>query len=86
MSQEYWDCHAHVFGPIERFPVSERRGYMPPVRTLEQLEANGRRAGIGHVVLVQPSIYARISRVSWKRCPRAMEGIAQWQGSTPTSP
>jgi predicted TIM-barrel fold metal-dependent hydrolase len=57
MAHEFWDCHTHVFGPIERFPVAERRGYTPPVRTIEQLEENGRRAGIGHVVLVQPSIY-----------------------------
>jgi predicted TIM-barrel fold metal-dependent hydrolase len=57
MPDDRWDCHAHVFGPIERFPGSERRGYTPPVRTIEQLEANARRAGVGHVVLVQPSIY-----------------------------
>ena len=57
MSGASWDCHVHVFGPADRYPLSPRRGYTPPVRTLEMLEAAAAGEGVGHVVLVQPSVY-----------------------------
>ncbi len=49
-----WDCHVHVFD--DSAPV--RAGhYVPahrPLRTIEQL---AQRHGVGHLVLVQPSVY-----------------------------
>lgn len=58
MSDDFWDCHTHVFGPAERYPVSGQGGYSPPIRRLDELEAEGEKVQVGHVVLVQPSIYA----------------------------
>lgn len=57
MSGASWDSHVHVFGTADRYPLSPRRGYTPPERTLEQLESVAAAAGVGHAVLVQPSVY-----------------------------
>ena len=53
-----WDCHAHVFGPYNQYPLAAGRSYTPPeatqddyLRVLAQLE-------LQHAVLVQPSAYA----------------------------
>ncbi len=52
-----WDCHNHLFGPYERFPLAADRSYTPP----EALEAGHaemlRRQGLSHAVLVHPSAY-----------------------------
>jgi predicted TIM-barrel fold metal-dependent hydrolase len=49
-----WDCHVHVFDAAA--PV--RPGHYRPVhRPLAQIEATARAHGIGHLVLVQPSVY-----------------------------
>lgn len=49
-----WDCHVHVFDASR--PV--RAGhYHPTDRRLHEIEALARAQGIGHLVLVQPSVY-----------------------------
>ncbi|MCX7274015.1 MAG: amidohydrolase family protein [Burkholderiales bacterium] len=49
-----WDCHVHVFDAAA--PV--RAGhYQPAHRPLAQIEAQAGRVGVGHLVLVQPSVY-----------------------------
>ncbi len=47
------DCHAHLFGPWDRFPYAEGRGYTPPDAPLELYLALLRRLGFGRAVLVQ---------------------------------
>ena len=56
------DCHAHVFGPVARYPYFKRRIYTPPDapppaywRMLEAL-------GVTRAVLVQPSVYGTDNR------------------------
>lgn len=49
-----WDAHIHVFDAAA--PVREGH-YTPGTRTLEEIESAGRGHGIGHLVLVQPSVY-----------------------------
>lgn len=51
------DCHAHVFGPQQRYPYLPQAGYIPPdalpgdyVRMLTTL-------GCERAVLIQPSVY-----------------------------
>ncbi|MGA3157473.1 MAG: amidohydrolase family protein [Steroidobacteraceae bacterium] len=46
------DCHAHVFGPFDRFPLAEDRPYTPPVTTKESYFEMLRTAGIARGVLV----------------------------------
>jgi len=49
-----WDCHVHVFDDS----APQRAGHYQPVRRpLAQIEAQAAQAGVGHLVLVQPSVY-----------------------------
>lgn len=52
-----WDCHAHLFGPYERFPLAGERSYTPPEALEPQYMALLRRLGLGNGVLVHPSAY-----------------------------
>jgi predicted TIM-barrel fold metal-dependent hydrolase len=52
-----WDCHTHVFGPYERFPLAAERSYSPPPAPLEAYLAMLDRVGLAHGVLVHPSAY-----------------------------
>ncbi|RYY71818.1 MAG: amidohydrolase, partial [Comamonadaceae bacterium] len=52
-----WDCHAHLFGPYERFPLAAQRSYTPPEATAPQYLSLLRRLGLDHGVLVHPSAY-----------------------------
>ncbi|MFZ9297803.1 MAG: amidohydrolase family protein [Hylemonella sp.] len=52
-----WDCHNHLFGPYDRYPLATDRSYTPP-EALEDGHAEMlRRQGLSHAVLVQPSAY-----------------------------
>lgn len=49
-----WDCHVHVFDAAA--PVRPGH-YLPAHRPLAEIEALAAAHGIGHLVLVQPSVY-----------------------------
>jgi predicted TIM-barrel fold metal-dependent hydrolase len=51
------DCHVHVIGPKDRFPLARERTYTPKDATQGELAAMLARLGLERVVLVQPSIY-----------------------------
>lgn len=52
-----WDCHAHLFGPYERFPLAAERSYTPPEAPRERYLALLDQLGMRHGVLVHPSAY-----------------------------
>jgi len=52
-----WDCHFHVFEDPRQYPLSESRAYTPPLRPIEQYWKIMAPLGVGHAVLVQPSVY-----------------------------
>jgi predicted TIM-barrel fold metal-dependent hydrolase len=52
-----WDCHAHLFGPYDRFPLAVDRSYTPPEAVASQYLALLSRLGLSHGVLVHPSAY-----------------------------
>lgn len=52
------DCHVHVFGPYDRFPLSPDRRYMPGPAPLADLLAHQQTLGLDRVVIVQPSAYS----------------------------
>lgn len=49
-----WDCHVHVFDASA--PVRPGH-YVPAHRPLGEIEQLAQRHGVGHLVLVQPSVY-----------------------------
>jgi predicted TIM-barrel fold metal-dependent hydrolase len=53
-----WDCHAHVFGPYDRYPLAPNPSHTPPEATQAQYLAMLQRLGLSHGVLVHPSAYA----------------------------
>ena len=56
------DCHLHVFGPFERFPLSRERAYNVDEAPLAEHEAVKRQAGLERSVLVQASGYGTDNR------------------------
>ncbi len=51
------DCHFHIFGPYDRYPLSPGRSYSPPEASVAQYLALAGTVGIERMVVVQPSIY-----------------------------
>ena len=52
-----WDCHAHLFGPYDRFPLAADRSYTPPEALASQYLTLLSRLRLSHGVLVHPSAY-----------------------------
>ena len=52
-----WDCHAHLFGPYERYPLAAERSYTPPEAIAAQHLEHLTRLGLAQGVLVHPSAY-----------------------------
>lgn len=50
-----WDCHAHVFGPYDRYPLLPGRLYDPPLAPQGGYLAMLDKAGFAHGVLVHAS-------------------------------
>lgn len=51
------DCHVHVFGDRSLYPVRVPSAYEPPASPLGALADVAASAGVGRVVLVQPTPY-----------------------------
>jgi predicted TIM-barrel fold metal-dependent hydrolase len=51
------DCHVHVVGDPDKFPMSPRRDYTPPPAAVSQLRHMLRILGLDRVVIVTPTIY-----------------------------
>lgn len=51
------DCHAHVFGPFDRFPLAENRSYTPPLAPVGAYWEMLDHLGFSRAVVVQASAY-----------------------------
>lgn len=49
------DCHVHVFGPREQYPLAEDRTFAPGVASVDDLLRMHARIGVSRVVIVQAS-------------------------------
>ncbi|WP_119166114.1 amidohydrolase family protein [Algihabitans albus] len=58
------DCHAHVFGPVERYPYTRHRTYTPPDAPLEAYQTMLSTLGLERAVIVQPSVYGTDNRAT----------------------
>lgn len=73
------DCHAHLFGPADRFPYAEGRGYTPPDAPLEAYLALLDRLGFARAVLVQGNAHGYDNRVlldALARAPGRLRAVA----------
>jgi len=51
------DCHAHIYGPAERYPYRAGRRYTPAPVGLAEYRAILATLGVARAVIVQPTIY-----------------------------
>lgn len=52
-----WDCHTHLYGPWNQFPLPADAAYSPPPAPFSELLAMHQRLGIEQGVLVQAAPY-----------------------------
>lgn len=72
------NCHAHVMGPFDRFPLPQRPGYMPPLASVENFVAGLDRLGLRHGVFVQSSSHGKDLSVlldALERFPDRLRGV-----------
>ncbi|WP_135466033.1 amidohydrolase family protein [Crenalkalicoccus roseus] len=58
------DCHCHIFGPYDRYPLSPGRGYTPPEASIAQYLELLATLGLSRTVIVQPSVYGTENAVT----------------------
>lgn len=56
-SSPVWDCHVHVIGDRDIWPLAASRTYDPPFAPAEALQAHLDAIGGASAVVVQPSVY-----------------------------
>jgi 2-pyrone-4,6-dicarboxylate lactonase len=74
-----WDTHAHIFGPSDRFPYAEGRGYTPPDEPVERYLALLDHLGLAYGVVVQGNAHGYDNRVlldALERHPDRLRGVA----------
>lgn len=52
-----WDCHTHIYGPWDRFPIPANAAYTPEAAPFSELATLHQQLGINHGVLVQAAPY-----------------------------
>jgi predicted TIM-barrel fold metal-dependent hydrolase len=78
------DCHVHVFGPFERFPLAVRRSYTPQPALITELLARMDTAGVDRAIIVQPSAYGADNRCTLEATrahPQRLRTVAVIDGS-----
>jgi len=81
-----WDSHAHVFGPIDRFPLHGSGAYRPPISPADEYVTMLDRVGFAHGVVVQPAAYGYDNSAvldALTRYPDRLRGIAVIDPGTP---
>src|SRR5271157_1425147 len=52
-----WDCHLHIIGPPDQYPLVPNRSYTPVEAQVEDYRRVTAALRIDHAVIVQPSFY-----------------------------
>ena len=58
------DCHSHVFGPQQQYPLSPKTGYVPPEASIDDYVHMLTTIGCERAVIVHPSCYGTDNRVT----------------------
>src|SRR6516164_169893 len=80
------DCHSHIFGPPDRFPMVAKRLYTPPPALPEELAAMHQFCHFERVVVVTPSIYGadnHATHYGMAAFPGVARGVAVIDEKTP---
>jgi len=56
------DCHFHIFGPHDSFPLGAGRSYTPPEASIEAFRRTQATLGMQRSVIVQASVYGTDNR------------------------
>ena len=71
------DCHAHIFGPVSRYPYSPKRLFTPRDVSVRQYRQLLGALGIERAVLVTPSVYGMDNE---RQLDVLNEMQGQWRG------
>lgn len=77
--QKACDCHAHIFGPSDKFPYTEGRGYTPPDAPVEMYLSMLNTLGIDRGVVVQGNAHGLDNSAildAVERFPDRLRGVA----------
>ena len=72
------NCHAHVMGPFDRFPLPDKPGYLPPLAPVENFVEGLDHLGLRYGVFVQSSSHGKDCRVlldALARYPDRLRGV-----------
>lgn len=70
------DCHVHVIGSREQYPMMADRHYTPGLAPLAALRAHMKALGIERTVIVQPSVYGTDNRCMLNSLDR-LQGVGR---------
>jgi 2-pyrone-4,6-dicarboxylate lactonase len=56
------DCHAHIYGPFDQFPLGPSAPFQPPLASAQALEGLWEAFGVERGVLIQGSAYGQDHR------------------------
>jgi len=73
------DCHCHVFGPFDAYPLAHARSYDPPQAPPQAFLAMLDQLGMDRGVLVQPSAHGLDNRAmlaALAQAPARLRGVA----------
>jgi 2-pyrone-4,6-dicarboxylate lactonase len=82
------DCHAHIYGPFDEFPLPASTPFKPPLASIQALEKLWESLGIERGVIVQGSAYGQDHRAllaAIRRAPENRRGVALVGPDTPAA-
>ncbi len=57
-----WDCHLHIIGPADRYPLISNRSWTPDEANVEDYRRVAAALRTEHAVVVQPSVFGTDNR------------------------
>ena len=59
------DCHAHIIGPAQQYPLAANRSYTPPEAHRDEYVRMLASVGLERAIIVQPSFYGTDNRCTY---------------------